>query len=75
MRMGLAPETWPDELASRFREFGLKTELPDGLSFEKMADSMRGDKKRSGDVVTFALPCGWGDVRKVPIDLSRKGER
>ena len=75
VRMGLAPETWPDELASRFREFGLKTELPDGLSFEKMADSMRGDKKRSGDVVTFALPCGWGDVRKVPTDLSRKGER
>ena len=75
VRMGLAPETWPEELASRFREFGLETELPAGLSFEKMADSMRGDKKRSGDVVTFALPCGWGDVRKVPIDLSRKGER
>jgi hypothetical protein len=30
---------------------------------------MRGDKKREGDFVVFALPCGWGDVRGVKIDL------
>ena len=30
---------------------------------------MKGDKKRAGDVVAFALPCGWGDVRIEKIDL------
>ena len=33
---------------------------------------MKGDKKRAGSVVTFALPCGWGDVRAVPIDLAKE---
>ncbi len=33
---------------------------------------MKGDKKRAGAVVTFALPCGWGDVRAVPIDLDKE---
>jgi hypothetical protein len=33
---------------------------------------MKCDKKRAGDVVSFALPCGWGDVRIVPIDLSKE---
>ena len=33
---------------------------------------MKGDKKRAGSVVTFALPCGWGYVRAVPIDLDKE---
>ena len=37
-----------------------------------MTPVMRGDKKRAGSVVTFALPCGWGDVRAVPIDLAKE---
>ena len=70
VRLGLAAPGWPDEFAARFAAAGLPTELPRGLSFKGLAALMRGDKKRDGDVVTFALPCGWGDVRGVPVDLS-----
>lgn len=70
---GLADAKWPDELAAVFAAAGLPTALPDGLAIDALAPLMKGDKKRAGDVVTFALPCGWGDVRAVPIDLSREG--
>ena len=70
MRRGLAAPSWPDELAARFSSAGLPTVLPDGLSFGGLVPLMRGDKKRAGGTVVFALPCGWGDVRGVPIDLS-----
>ena len=70
VRRGLAAPSWPDELAARFASAGLPTALPDGLSIEGLVPLMRGDKKRAGGTVVFALPCGWGDVRVVPIDLS-----
>ena len=70
VRRGLAAPSWPDELASVFESAGLPTRLPEGLSFDALVPLMRGDKKRAGGVVVFALPCGWGDVRGVPIDLS-----
>ena len=70
VRRGLAPAAWPDELEARFASAGLPTALPDGLSFGGLVPLMRGDKKRAGGTVVFALPCGWGDVRGVPIDLS-----
>ncbi len=69
---GLAPASWPEEFASRFAAAGLPTSLPVGLSLEDFVPLMRGDKKREGGVVTFALPCGWGDVRGVKIDLSKE---
>lgn len=74
VRLSLAPPDWPVELEERFRAAGLDTSLPGGLSFETMKEVMRGDKKRTGDTVTFALPCGWGDVRRVDIDLSEGGK-
>ena len=46
--------------------------MPEGLSLASLAPLMKGDKKRAGSVVTFALPCGWGDVRAVPIDLDKE---
>ncbi len=70
VRRGIAPASWPDELASRFSAAGLPASLPDGLSLEALVPLMRGDKKREGDAVVFALPCGRGDVRGVKIDLS-----
>ena len=75
VRRGLAPATWPDELAKAFHAVGLPTtcgliEKPNGL--EALKGIMKGDKKRAGAVVTFALPCGWGDVRAVPIDLDKE---
>ena len=70
VRLGLAKPEWPDELASVFSAAKLPTKLPDGMDFEMMKPVMRGDKKRAGNTVTFALPCGWGDVRAVPVDLS-----
>ncbi len=70
VRRGLAPSSWPDELAARFAKAGLPTEMPNGLSFASLVPLMRGDKKRDGDSVVFALPCGWGDVRGVRLDLS-----
>jgi 3-dehydroquinate synthetase len=69
VRLGLAPASWPDGFAARFAAAGLPTALPDGLTFEALVPLMRGDKKREGDSVVFALPCGWGDVRGVKIDL------
>ena len=72
VRRGLAPAEWPDVLASRFAAAGLPTTLPDGLSLDRLVPLMRGDKKREGDAVVFALPCGWGDVRGVRIDLSKE---
>ena len=72
VRRGLSPADWPDELAARFAVAGLPTALPEGLSLGGLVPLMKGDKKRAGAVVTFALPCGWGDVRAVPIDLAKE---
>lgn len=69
---GIAPKEWPDEFASRFAAAGLPTTLPEGLDLDTLVPMMRGDKKREGDSVVFALPCGWGDVRGVRIDLSKE---
>lgn len=74
VRRGLSPQDWPDELAARFAAAGLPVGLPEGLTFAALRETMKGDKKRAGDVVTFALPCGWGDVRAVPVDLSKGGD-
>ena len=68
-KLGYATDEWSVELSSKFKEAGLPTELPAGLSFDGLKAIMRGDKKRQGNSVTFALPCGWGDVRLVVIDL------
>ena len=70
VRLGLAKPDWPKELAELFESAGLPFKMPETLSFDCLKERMRGDKKRSGNVVTFALPCGWGDVRAVPVDLS-----
>lgn len=72
VKLGLANEAWVTEFAARFAAEGLPTELPDGMTWERMVPVMKGDKKRAGDVVTFTLPCGWGDVRAVPIDLGKE---
>ena len=69
VRLGLAPAQWPDEFAARFAAAGLPVELPGGLDFDSLVPLMRGDKKREGGAVVFALPCGWGDVRGVKINL------
>ncbi len=69
-RMELAQAGWADEVAAVFAAEGLPTALPDGMDWSKLKPVMRGDKKRSGDVVTFAMPCGWGDTRLVKVDLS-----
>lgn len=75
VKLGLAPADWPAEFAARFAAEGLPTEVPSGITWEKMVPVMKGDKKRAGDVVTFTLPCGWGDVRAVPIDLGEGVKR
>ena len=54
-----------DEIAARFKEANLPVTLPEGLTFEGLKPLMKGDKKREGNTVVFALPCGWGDVRGV----------
>lgn len=66
-RMGLAKAGWGDEIAAAFAAEGLPVALPDGLTFESLKPLMKGDKKREGASVVFALPCGWGDVRAVKI--------
>ena len=69
VRLGLAKESWPDELAAIFRESRLPVALPQSLTFDGLKERMRGDKKRRGNTVTFALPCAWGDVRTIPVEL------
>ena len=64
---GLATKEFAAELAARFAAAGLPTELPEGVTLEKLQPIMAGDKKREGKSVVFALPCGWGDVRAVKI--------
>ena len=71
VRMGLSPSEWPDELSARFAMAGLSTNLPAGISLDSLVHLMKGDKKRCASSVTFALPCAWGDVRAVPIDLAK----
>lgn len=72
VRLGLAGEAWVAELTQEFARAGLPTGLPDGMTLQSLQPVMRGDKKRSGGSVTFALPCGWGDVRAVKIDLTKE---
>ena len=60
---GLAAPGWSAELAARFAAAGLPTEIPAPLTLDALRPLMKGDKKREGDTVVFALPCGWGDVR------------
>ncbi len=69
MRMGLAAPEWPDAIATCFTAASLPTTLPKGLTFDALIPLMRGDKKRAGNTVTFALPCGNGDVRAIPVNL------
>ncbi len=74
VKLGLAPAAWPQEFAARFAAAGLPTELPKALSFVDLIPVMAGDKKKAkGGLVTFALPCGWGDVRAVSVDLAKGG--
>lgn len=73
VRFGLAPREWPDEFAARFASAGLPTEIPEGMTDEAISSVMAGDKKKAGGgVVDFALPCGWGDVRRVPARLGKE---
>jgi 3-dehydroquinate synthetase len=72
VRRGLAPKTWEKEIESAFSAAFLPTSLPQGMDKSSIVMVMKCDKKRAGDVVSFALPCGWGDVRIVPIDLSKE---
>ncbi len=65
VRLGLAAQDWPDELAAAFAACGLGVSLPRGITFASLWPLMKGDKKREADGVVFALPCAWGDVRLV----------
>ncbi len=70
VRLGLADEAWPEKVAAMFAAEGLPTVLPQGIDFDSLRDLMVRDKKKtSARRVRFALPCGMGDVRLVPVDL------
>ena len=45
----------------------LPTSLPEGITFDSLAEIMRHDKKQRGGKISFALPCAPGDVRLVPV--------
>lgn len=70
VRLGLADPAWPAALADAFAAAGLPVALPPEHPFPSLVPLMRGDKKRAGSTVTFALPCAPGDVRPTPLDLS-----
>jgi 3-dehydroquinate synthetase len=68
VRLGLASADWPEMLAARFSAASLPVAAP---QFDRatVAAFMAADKKRDGDGIVFALPCGWGDVRRVTLRL------
>lgn len=70
-RLGLAEVGWSDEVKAMFAKEGLPTELPDGVTFESLVPLMKGDKKRHGECVTFALPCAMGRVVAKTVDFSK----
>ena len=67
VRLGLAPADGPDTVAAAFAAAKLPTALPDGITFDSLAEIMRHDKKQRGGKISFALPCAPGDVRLVPV--------
>ena len=69
VRLGYAPEDWPDKVAALFAGVGLPTALPEDLTFDALRDVMLHDKKKSGRSVRFALPCAPGDVVLAPVEL------
>lgn len=71
-RRSLSAADWPSRLRDRFAAAGIKTDLPKSVSPEVLRRLMKGDKKRHGETVSFALPCALGDVRIVDIDLSKE---
>ncbi|MBR6463538.1 bifunctional shikimate kinase/3-dehydroquinate synthase [bacterium] len=68
-RMGLAKDSFPEELADIFSAHGLPTKLPEGIALDDLKLIMRRDKKRSGNTVAFSLPCAWGSVIATKISL------
>ena len=54
-------------VAAAFAKANLPTSLPDGITFDSLAEIMRHDKKQRGGKISFALPCAPGDVRLVPV--------
>ncbi|MBR5623480.1 bifunctional shikimate kinase/3-dehydroquinate synthase [bacterium] len=68
-RMGLAKDSFPEELSEIFSAHGLPTKLPEGITLDDLKLIMRRDKKRSGNTVTFSLPCAWGSVTATKISL------
>ncbi|MBR6463035.1 3-dehydroquinate synthase, partial [bacterium] len=68
-RMGLAKDSFPEELSEIFSVHGLPTKLPEGIALDDLKLIMRRDKKRSGNTVTFSLPCAWGSVKATKISL------
>jgi 3-dehydroquinate synthetase len=70
VRLGLAAPEWPDEAAAMFSSAGLPTALPAGVTFDSLRDQMARDKKQTTSRrIRFALPCGMGDVRLVPVEV------
>jgi len=69
VEQGLAPTSWPEELACFFTQAGLPTELPESMTMDSLKERIRMDKKQANGQVTFALPCGWGEVRLVKIPV------
>ena len=69
VRLGLAPDDWPDQVAAPFARVGLPTALPEFCTFDSLVPIMKRDKKKKGGVVRFALPCAPGDVRLTPVEL------
>ena len=66
VRLGLAQKNWPDALAERLAAAGLPVSAPE-YPLASLVPLIASDKKRAGNGVTFALPCGYGDVRPVHL--------
>ncbi len=70
VRLGLTTDEKIAPIIERLKSANLPTELPQGITYRSLISLMRGDKKREGNIVVFALPCAIGDVRATPVDLT-----
>ena len=70
VRLGMATNEWVEEFAAEFEKAGLPISY--NKDIKNLVPIMMSDKKKSGGTsVTFTLPCGWGDVRAVKLDLAK----
>lgn len=68
VKRGICPAECLDVLLSLLKKYKLPAETP--YTAEDLASIALSDKKRSGDMLNLVLPCGMGDSKLNPVNVS-----